>query len=78
MGIYYEPTLGNGGVSLGRFNSTPALSNGALTLTYSGGSACPESFTTRRSSIIHFQCDPSASKEAMPIFVGSLADCAYL
>ncbi|SCV67685.1 BQ2448_5296 [Microbotryum intermedium] len=74
IGAYTEGP--KSGISLGNFDTTPVMRNGHLTLTYPGGSSCPNS-NAKRTSVIYLQCDSSWSKQE-PELISVVEDCFYV
>ncbi|KDE04934.1 hypothetical protein MVLG_04690 [Microbotryum lychnidis-dioicae p1A1 Lamole] len=74
VGAYTEGP--KSGISLGNFETTPVMMNGHLTLTYPGGSFCPNS-NAKRTSVIYLQCDSSWSTQE-PELISVVEDCFYV
>ncbi|SCZ93587.1 BZ3500_MvSof-1268-A1-R1_Chr6-3g08756 [Microbotryum saponariae] len=74
VGAYTEGP--KSGISLGNFETTPVMMNGHLTLTYPGGSFCPNS-NAKRTSVIYLQCDSSWSTQE-PELISVAEDCFYV
>lgn len=75
VGGYYTDSEGQK-YSIGNFNSTPIFRGKKLTLTYEGGSYCPNK-VDRKSTILSFTCDREILQKASISFVGVLHDCDY-
>ncbi|GAA6059461.1 hypothetical protein JCM10212_005400 [Sporobolomyces blumeae] len=73
-GAYIQDS--RGGISLGKYSTTPQYHNGQLSLTYKEGAACPRS-NARRSSLIYLQCDKSWSTGDVTL-IDSIDDCFYV